>query len=328
MIPVAARAKTIAAIAVAIAAAALLLLAYSHHAVGHASQHVYKLRLGVEFNTHATAAWIALHNHLFQKYGIHVTKLLKFHTGLELASAMVHGEVDAAWACLAPIVKMMDKGLDVYIVQAAHYYGYGCVARPGINSLKELLAKGEPRIAVPGPGTQAHILLLLAMKKYHFKAHIVFIKPPTILEAVEKGEVDAACLPEYFLSVAEARGLKILFTAHDIWLGMPGSYLVVTGKLLHTEPRLVCLLAKVNEEATRFALAHPDEAARIDSEYLGIPLDIAKRSLTRLQLTTVLNVDQMQRLVDLMYSTGVIKHHIDIASRIVNLTKLCGWGGR
>ena len=318
--------KAASALTAAVLIVAAILYLHTVTASHKAYAQNYNVRLGVEFNTHATAAWIALHYHLFNKYGIHVTKVLKFRTGLELASAMAHGEVDAAWACLAPIIKMMDKGMKIYIVEAAHYYGYGCVGRPGINSIKALKALQHPRIAVPGPGTQAHILRLLAEKKYGFNASIVFVKPPTILELVEKGKVDAACLPEFYLSVAEEKGLPILFTAHDLWPGMPGSYLVVTAKLLRREPRLVCLLAKVNEEATRMALANPELAAKIDAEALGIPLSIAERSLTRLQLTTVLNPVEMQKLANLMYQEGVIKHRIDIASRIVNLTKLCRGG--
>ncbi len=285
------------------------------------------VRLGIEYNTHATAAWIALHNHLFEKYGIPVASILKFRTGLELAASIKTGGVDAAWACLAPILKMVDKGLRVYIIAAAHYHGYGCVGRPGIESVDDLRKLGVVEAAVTGPGTQTHVLLLLAEKRYGFRARIRFVKPPVILELVEKGLVDVACMPEHYLSLAEYHGLKVLFTSWDLWPGMPGSYLVVTPKLLESNPGVVCKLYRVNREAIEYALKHPLEAARIDAEYLHIPLEVAERSLSRLYLTWRLDINEMQKLADFMYRHGLLKHRINISSLVVNVTRLCGWEG-
>ncbi|MEM2021157.1 MAG: hypothetical protein QXP80_02885, partial [Zestosphaera sp.] len=44
--------------------------------------------LGVEFNTHATPVWVALHAGLFKEHGLNITTLLKFRTGAELAAAV------------------------------------------------------------------------------------------------------------------------------------------------------------------------------------------------------------------------------------------------
>ena len=279
--------------------------------------------LGIEYNTHATAAWLALHLGLFEKHGIHVGKIVKFRTGLELAAAFSHGDIDAAWACLAPIVKMIDMGARIYIVNAAHYYGYGCVGRPGIESLAQLRGMRHVRVAVPGNGAPTHILALLAAEKYGLNISIVFIKPPAILSAVLKGDVDMACLPEHYLSIAESKGLHVILLAQNVWPGMPGSYLVVSERLLRENPQAVCELAKVNREATEYALAHPDYAAKIDSVELGIPEDIALKSIKRLELTWRLNLADMQRLADIMYRYGIIKSRINIANYVINVSEIC-----
>ncbi|BEP16691.1 hypothetical protein PYJP_00430 [Pyrofollis japonicus] len=282
------------------------------------------LRLGIELNTHATAAWVALDKGLFNTHGVHVDSILRFRTGVELAAAFSKGEIDAAWACLAPIIKIIDKGIPLYIVEATHYYGYGCVGRPGINSLRDLLSlRHEPVVAVTGNGAQTHILLLKAMEKYGFRARIVFMKPPAILSAVVTGSVDAACLPEHYLSVAESKGLHVLLTAQDLWPNMPGSYLVVSESLLKKRPGVVCRLAEINEEATRLALENTVEAAKIDARELGAPVEVVERSLGRLKLTTAINVSEVQALADLMYSHGLIKHRINVSNYIVDLSKLC-----
>ncbi len=305
----------------AVALAALLATAILlHHGV---ASETTGIRLGIELNTHATAAWVALDKDLFNKNGLRVEKTVKFRTGLELAAAFAKGEIDVAWACLAPLVKMIDKGANIYIVQATHYYGYGCVGRPGIESIDDLRGLAEPVVAVTGNGAQTHVLLLLVEKRYGFHAKIVFMKPPAILSAVLTGSVDAACMPEPYVSIAEAKGLHVLLIAQDLWPGMPGSYLAVSAKYLEKHPEVVCKLARINSEATSWAVNHLDEAAIIDSKYLGIPPRIAKTSLTRLQLTTSIDAEEMQKLVNIMYKYGLIKHRISIASRLVDLEKLC-----
>jgi ABC-type nitrate/sulfonate/bicarbonate transport system substrate-binding protein len=284
------------------------------------------VRLGVEFNTHATAAWIALDRKLFSKYGVDVVKVVKYRSGVELAAAFAKGDVDAAWACLAPIVKMIDQGAKLYIIAAAHYYGYGCVGRPGIDSLVGLKRLGRVKVAVTGNGAAVHILALMVMEKYHINGSIVFIKPPAILSAVLSGAVDVACLPEHYLSIAEYRGLKVLVTAQDLWRGMPGSYLVVTERLVRENPRLVCALAKINMEATEYAIAHPAEAAKINAKKLGVPVEVAARSLSRLKLTWKLNPVEMQKLVDYMYAHHMIRRDFNITRFILDVNKLCKSG--
>ena len=290
--------------------------------------HPIGIRLGIEFNTHATAAWIALSEHLFSQHGLRIEKVIKFRTGPELAAAFAHGDIDAAWACLAPIIKMIDKGAKLYIVEAAHYYGYGCVGSPRVKSIEDLKKLGrEPVIAIPGKGAQVYPMLLLAEKKYGFHAKIVYIKPPAILSAVLKGSVDAACIPEPLLSVALSKGLHLLFMAQQVWPNMPGSYLVVSQRLLKEQPEAVCKLAEVNEEATSLIYKDPGKAVSIDAKMLGLPASVINESLKHLYFTTRLNVAEMQKMVDIMYEHGLVRHDINISKYIVNLSKLCGKHG-
>lgn len=307
-------------VAALIAAIAIGVVALHHRGGAHA----VGIRLGVELNTHATAAWLALANNLFAEHGLRVEKVVKFRTGPELAAAFSRGDIDAAWACLAPIVKMIDKGAELYIVEAAHYYGYGCVGSPRVKSIDDLRRLGhEPVVAIPGKAAQVHPLLILAEQRYGFRAKVVYIKPPAILSAVMKGSVDAACLPEPLLSVAVKRGLPLLFTAQQVWPNMPGSYLVVSKQLLEKHPEAVCELAAVNEEATRLIHRDLEEAVRVDAKMLGLPEQVINESLHRLYFTTRLNVAEMQRMVDIMYKHGLIRHDINISKYIVDLDKLC-----
>jgi len=152
------------------------------------------ISIGVEFNTHATPVWIALKTNMFKAYGIHVSRMLKFRTGLELAAALARGNVKAGWACLGPILLIIDKGIPVKIIAKYHNYGYELVVNPSkIRSLKDL--KDTP-VYTPGKGSPASLLLLKIEEKYGIKFEAIrFMKPQNILAALLSGEINAACLP-------------------------------------------------------------------------------------------------------------------------------------
>ncbi len=314
--------------AAVIAAALIAAVAAYTLLAGHREGSGECIRLGIEFNTHATAAWLALYKHMFKEYGICISKIYKFRTGLELAAAMTHGDVEVAWACIAPVFKMIaNRGLDVVVIAGAHFYGYGCVGRPGVDTLRDLLRLRHPRIAVTGKGAPTHVLLLAAMRKWGFNATVVFVKPPAILALVEKGEVDAACLPEHYLSVAEAHGLHVLFTAQQVWPYMPGSYLVALRSFVEKHPGIVCRLWRLDRDATRLISENRTLAAIVDARYLGIPVSVAERSISRLYFTWRVNVTALQQLADFMYDMGLLKHRIDVSRIVVNISRLCGGGG-
>jgi len=77
-------------------------------------------------------------------------------------------------------------------------------------------------------------------------------------------------------------------------------------------------------EATEYAVAHRAEAARLDAKELGIPVEVAARSLSRLKLTWKLNPEEMQKLVDYMYTHHMIRHDFNITRFILDVDRLCG----
>ncbi len=315
----------VAVVLVAVVAAVSLLVA--HGGVGSSASSAPCVSLGIEYNTHATAAWIALHDHLFRRFGLRVCRVVVFRTGLELAAALSRGEVDVAWACIAPVFKMVaNRGIRVVVVAGAHFYGYGCVGRPGVDSVWDLVRLGRPRVAVTGPGTPVHLLLLAAEERWHFNATVVYAKPPAILALVEKGAVDAACLPEPLLSVAAARGLRILFTAQQVWPYMPGSYLVALRGFAERHPDVICRLWRLERYATEEIYRNMTRAAVIDSEYLHLPLGVVEASLHRMLFTWRVNVTALQQMADFMYEHHLLRRRLNVSELVFPVERLCGGG--
>ncbi len=310
------KAKTIAGVVTVIIVASLIgAYAYVHFISSQRVRGLYSVALGVEYNTHATPIWIALHDNLFKKYGLNVTKVVKFKTGLDLAAALARGEVKVAWACLGPALMIIAKGVPLRIVAKVHDYGYALVVNPKkVHSLKDLSGKV---VYAPGKGSPCYLLLLKIEEKYGIKfAAIKFMKPPAMLAALLSGEIEAGAIPEPYSSVAEAKGLRVLLRAQDVWPNMPGSYLVVTEDVLRKDPELVKKLVEVTYAGIRELEKDPIRAAKIDSEVLGIPVTVAEHSIKMLQWNTSVDVKQIQKYIDFMYENHILKVRLN-ASKIV-----------
>ena len=308
---------TVAAAVVAV----LVVAAASYYILVHISgthAAIYNVGLGVELNTHATPVWIALHDELFSKYGVNVTKVFKFRTGLELAAALARGDVEVGWACLGPALVIIDKGIPVKIVAKVHNHGYALVVNSSrIKSIQDL---NGSVVYSPGKGSPCYLLLLKIEDKYHIKFKAIMFKPPaTLLLELLSGEVDAAALPEHYVSVAESKGLKVLVRSQDVWPNMPGSYLVASEELLEKNPDLVKKLIKVTYEGIRKIKEDPDYAASIDSDVLGVSKDVAKHSISMLDWNTTIDIKEIQEYIDFMYEHGVLHKRLNATDIVVNL---------
>ncbi len=279
----------------------------------------YSVGLGVEFNTHATPVWIALSKDLFSKYGLYISRVLKFKTGLELAAAFARGEVQAGWACLGPALMIIAKGVPIKIVAKVHNYGYALVVNPGrVKSISDLNGKV---VYAPGKGSPCYLLLLKIEKKYGVRfAAIKFMRPSVALAALLSGEIEAAAIPEPYCSVAQYRGLKVLVRASEVWPDMPGSFLVVTDSLLKNHPDVVRKLVEITDAGIRILKSNITYAAQVDSRVLGIPFKVALQSIRHLQWNTTVSIKAIQQYINFMYEHGILKRRLN-ASDIVVIIK-------
>jgi len=314
------RALTIVAAVVVVALASAITSYYILQCVSNtsATTYTYNIGLGVEFNTHATPVWVALHDGLFCKYGVNVTKVFKFRTGLELAAALARGDVEVGWACLGPALVIIDKGIPIKIVAKVHNHGYALVVNSSkIKSIKDL---NRSVVYSPGKGSPCYLLLLKIEDKYHIKFKAIkFMPPATLLSALLSGEIGAAALPEHYASVAGSKGLKVLARSQEVWPNLPGSFLVVNEELLKKNPDLVRKLIEVTYEGIRKIKKDPDYVAKIDSDVLGVSKDVAKHSISVLDWNTTIDIKEIQKYIDFMYAHGVLHKRLNATDIVVNL---------
>ncbi len=278
----------------------------------------HSLRLGIEFNTHATPVWIALDRDLFAKRGIGVSKIFKFRTGLELASAIARGDVNVAWACLGPILMIIDKGVKVRIIGKVHNHGYAIV----VNStyIKDIRDLSRFEVYTPGKGSPAYLLLLKVMDKYGVRPKRIIFKPPqTILMSLLKGDIVAASLPEHYVSVAASKGLKVILKSQEVWPNMPGSYLIVSEDLIKEDKEVLSKLLKITKLSIELMRANITYAALISSKALGIEADVALNSIKSIDWDLNLSVGEIQEYIDFMYKHGIITKRLNANDIILKL---------
>lgn len=260
--------------------------------------------IGVEFNTHGTPVWIALSENTFKKDNIPISTVFKFRSGLELAAAMGRGEVDIAWICLAPALRMIDEGVPIKIVGKVHDHGYALVVNP--EKIKSITDLNDITVYSPGNGTPSYLLLLRIEEKYGVNCKKGFMSSPNILAALQSGQIDAAVIPEHYSTVAEEKGLRILIRSQDLWSGMPGSVIVVKEEILEKSPELVRKIVTITKENVRRVREDPTSVAKIVSKELGVSEDIARKSISKIEWDTQIDFSKVQDYIDFMYGLGLI----------------------
>jgi NitT/TauT family transport system substrate-binding protein len=163
------------------------------------------------------------------------------------------------------------------------------------------------------------------------------MNPPKIVLSIGLGQLDAAFLPEQWVTMAEDYGFEMLLLSQDIWPDMQGSVLVVKQDLLDNHPEVVKKLVEVSQRATEWANENLEEAAEVMARQLQIAgtdilpealgegsgaLEITAaallRSMERLDYTLDIDPEVVQQTIDYLAELGYIASSFD-ASEILDL---------
>ena len=277
------------------------------------------LRMAVEFNDHSAAAWVAIDKGIFEELGLNVTYLETFRTGLELSAAMMRGDVDVAWACLGPVIMAYSNGLPIKVVAGTHLQGYAIVARSEFEEPSQL---DGGVLACPGKGSPCYLLLKLFVERHGLNYTLMYLRPDLAVNALITGQIDAAALPEHYVTLAVRRGeCRVLAQSQDLWPNMPGSVLVVREDLIEEKPELVSKLVQATIKATCLIEDDFEGSASVVASRLGLTLDEALESMSHLEYDVKVDLAEYQRYIDLMAQYGCIPQSFN-ASNLVDLSFL------
>src|SRR5215469_13460517 len=239
-------------------------------ATGTAAKKVV-LRLGfLENITHAPAL-IGVRNGFFTKnLGSNVSlQLHPYSTGTEEATALLAGQLDAAYVGPNPTISTWQKsgGSLIKVVSGAASGGAALVVKSGITSASQL--KGQ-KLATPSLGNTQDVALRYWLKQHHLTTSetgggAVPITPITPNSAAvlqfKSGQIAGGWEPAPYDIEMVADGGHVLVNEASLW--PKGQFvttnLVVTSKFLAAHPSAVTGLLKGQIEANNYI--HSDQAA-------------------------------------------------------------------
>jgi NitT/TauT family transport system substrate-binding protein len=222
------------------------------------------LRLGVQENiTHATALVGYKQGFFTKNLGHGVTlQLQPFSTGTEEATALLAGQLDAAYVGPNPTIKawQTSNGTLIRVISGAASGGAELVVKKGITSASQL--KGE-KLATPSLGNTQDVALRYWLKQHGLTTTqtgggdvpITPITPNSdAVLAFEAGKIAGGWEPAPYDAEMVAAGGHVLANEASLWPGgqFVTTNLVVTQQFLSAHPTVVSDLLKGQIEATSF----------------------------------------------------------------------------
>jgi NitT/TauT family transport system substrate-binding protein len=229
------------------------------------------LRLGfLENITHAPALVGVKEGFFTKNLGNGVTlKLEEFSTGTEEATALLAGQLDAAYVGPNPAIKAWQTsgGTEIKVISGAASGGAELVVKKGITSAQQL--KGQ-KLATPSLGNTQDVALRYWLKGQGLTATPtgggdVSITPVTPNSAAvlefESGQIAGGWEPAPYDAEMIAAGGHVLVNEASLWPGgqFVTTNLVVTQKFLAAHPTVVSDLLKGQVQANTFI--NSDKAA-------------------------------------------------------------------
>ncbi|OPX79853.1 MAG: alkanesulfonate transporter substrate-binding subunit [Methanosaeta sp. PtaB.Bin039] len=244
------------------------------------------LRIGYQPTTHHVAEMVATEmgwwKEDLKQFGITEIKEFGFPTGGPQLKAMEAGDLDIAYLCSSPFILPVSKGLDAKIVVAVNTNGSSLVLRPDIAYDGPASLKGL-HIGTFPPGTAQDTLLKkwLASNGVNISdVNITAMGPGDAVAFMIEGKGDGVFLPHPAPAIIEmSKKGRTVITSGEMWPNHACCGIGVSGRLIRDYPELVTQIIKTHINATEYANAHPDEAARIYSNHTGQDLAMVEHSI-------------------------------------------------
>jgi NitT/TauT family transport system substrate-binding protein len=229
-----------------------------------AAQAAVTLRLGfLENITHASALVGVYKGYFAKQLGQNVTlQLTPFHTGTEEATALLAGQLDAAYVGPNPAIKawQVSGGKLIKVISGSASGGAALVVKSGITSPAQL--KGQ-KLATPSLGNTQDVALRYWLRQQHLSTTStgggdVAITPITPNSAAvlsfKSGQIAGGWEPAPYDAQLVADGGHVLVNEASLWPGgkFVTTQLVVTQSFQAAHPSAVTGLLKGQIEANSY----------------------------------------------------------------------------
>lgn len=240
-------------------------------------------------------------------------RALKFASFAEMAEALRHDQIQAAFMIAPLSIVLRQQGEDVKVIYIGNRHESTLVAHRDLKaeSLEDLVGR---TIAVPLRYSGHHLSLLRQMEGRYLTGQInlVEMNPPDMASALASGCLDAYFVGEPFAAQTLRSGnARLVNYVEDWWDSFICNLIVVKRRFIDEHPENVHLLVEGAVRSGLWAEKHPQEAARIVATYWNQPVDVVEYALTTppgriLYKAYLPKAEEMQQIADLMVRYGLI----------------------
>lgn len=271
--------------------------------------------------THAQALLMKAEGKLESSFGDGITvKWNAFNAGPAEVEALFSGAIDIGYIGPVPAINANVKSNgDVVILSGATKGGAVLVGRKGsgIKGVKDLSGKV---VAIPQIGNTQHLSLLQLLNDNGLKpaseggdVTVSAVENADVANMMERGDIDAALVPEPWGATLLGQGAELLMDYDDIY--MQGQYdvavVVVRKEFMEANPELVekflteheAATKKVNEDATALKTIN-EELDRATGKSLSDT--IISEAFGRIGVSTELNRESVMGFANISKEQGLI----------------------
>jgi NitT/TauT family transport system substrate-binding protein len=283
---------------------------------GTAASAPVTVRLGFLSNITHAPALIALKEGFFTKAlgSAGTLKATAFSAGTEETTALLAGQLDAAYVGPNPAITAWQKDSNIQIISGAATGGASIVVKKGITSAAQLKGKS---LATPSLGNTQDVALRYWLKQHGVATNITgggdaFIKPTKPNSAAvlqfKSGQIAGGSEPAPY-------DIQMVADGGTVLLSEPGvtTLLIVTKSFLAAHPAVVSDLLKAQVQANDFIKSNPTQAqsdanAELAS-YTGKPLkaDLIAASFKEITFTNDPNAASLKTDADQAVALTLLK---------------------
>lgn len=272
--------------------------------------------------THAQALLMKTENILETSLGegIEVT-WTAFNAGPAEVEALFSEDIDIGYIGPVPAVNANTKSQgDVRVLTGATKGGAVMVKRSGsdINGVADLAGK---TVAIPQIGNTQHLSLLQLLSGNGLKpvtnggdVNVTAVANADVANMMDRGEIDAALVPEPWGATLEEKGAELLLDYDEIY--MQGQYdvavVVVRKEFMEENPEIVDAFLEAHEEAT-VKLINEKEVSlqKINAELQSatgksLSESIINQAFERIIIDTTLNQESIRGFAQILVDEKII----------------------
>ena len=283
-----------------------------------------KIRVGTLPVVDMGPFYLAIESGYFKAEGLDVVPVV-MASGQASINALVNGEIDISMGSYpAAMLAQSKKVADFKIVAEALAAkpGHLVLGAPPNSPVKRMQDVAGRRVAVTAKNTMCDLAPKAVLESHSVdfsKIQWVEMGFPEMIPAMQRGDVDAACLVEPWVTTAakEIGAVPLLDGASGPTANIPMAGYVAdagAGKFASSSPNTI---AAFQRGLARAALESQDRA-KVESVLIkNVKIDEQTAEImTIATYSTSLDARRVQRVADLMEHFGVLKEHLDVSKMI------------